>query len=863
MRCVCARLLALAWAGAWGLPAAAQFVEQTVAQAALLPASAWPVAHSATMELYLEVFVNGVSMRKIVPVRHRADGHLALQEVELRGVGLLPGASALQADGWVDVSRLDGVQARYDEATQTLHLNAQNAAMVVRALDAAGSTTSAHTQAAAEPVALGAFINHSFTLNTAGAGLRGVRRYQSVAGLLQTNVYGRWGVLSSAHVVDGMRLVGGQAGRTDKRWRTVRLDTIWSWYDEDRLLTVTAGDLVGSSLAWTRAVRLGGIQVRRNFAIRPDLVTMPMLDGIAGSAEVPSTVELYIDNMRRFSQDVAPGPFAITNLPPLAGAGTARLVVRDVLGRETVSETPFYASSNLLAKGLLDFAVEAGMARRNVGMRSNDYDRHLLASATARYGFSNAITLEGTLQGGNPAGGRLGLAGAGAVFQLGALGVAGLSGAASHYRPARALPVSGLERGAQFALHLETGLRGMDFSARHQWTHGRFHDQVSSTLELPRAISPAQAAHARSQARPPRRMSQFSLGLAGYGFGQATEGANGSAPSVSLSYTPITHADGVRARLFGVNLGQRLPGGAWLSISALRDLDQRNSGSVFAMFSWFLDREAGAGLNASASVAKARGNRAHSTLELSQSETYAEGSVGWRVRSTQGLNHSVDTTSQLASASYRHRYGRIEAAVEHLRGRGVRSQMNGRMQIDGAVVMAGGGVFFSNRIDDAFAVVNVGEPGVQVLRENTRIGATDADGQLLLPGLRAFERNQIAIDPMSLPLDARIPVLQRDVRPRWRSGAVVDFDVTAHTRSALVTLTDAGGAHLPVGTTVRLNQQAETVVGYDGQVWFEHVAEHNRLSAVLADGSTCSASFSASPTRTERLVIPAAVCRSE
>jgi NAD(P)-dependent dehydrogenase (short-subunit alcohol dehydrogenase family) len=50
---------------------------------------------------------------------------------------------------------------------------------------------------------------------------------------------------------------------------------------------------------------------------------------------------------------------------------------------------------------------------------------------------------------------------------------------------------------------------------------------------------------------------------------------------------------------------------------------------------------------------------------------------------------------------------------------------------EGAAVVAGGGVFLGNRIDDSFAVVDAGAPGVAVDYENRFAGKTDSSGKLL------------------------------------------------------------------------------------------------------------------------------------
>src|SRR5436305_8189320 len=100
----------------------------------------------------------------------------------------------------------------------------------------------------------------------------------------------------------------------------LRLDTTWAYSDPESMKTYRAGDVISGGLAWTRPIRLGGAQMQRNFALRPDLVTMP-LPTFSGTAAVPSTVDVYVNNVRTLSQPVGPGPYQISNLPTLAGAG--------------------------------------------------------------------------------------------------------------------------------------------------------------------------------------------------------------------------------------------------------------------------------------------------------------------------------------------------------------------------------------------------------------------------------------------------------------------------------------------------------------------------------------------------------------
>ena len=87
-----------------------------------------------------------------------------------------------------------------------------------------------------------------------------------------------------------------------------------------------------------------------------------------------------------------------------------------------------------------------------------------------------------------------------------------------------------------------------------------------------------------------------------------------------------------------------------------------------------------------------------------------------------------------------------------------------RAGVNGSVALIDGEVAVSRRIDRAFGLVNLpGFPDVRVYLDNREAGRTDADGRLLLPGLRPYESNRVRLEVDDLPLDAEI-----DARPRSR-----------------------------------------------------------------------------------------------
>src|SRR6185503_7158526 len=88
------------------------------------------------------------------------------------------------------------------------------------------------------------------------------------------------------------------------------------------------------------------------------------------------------------------------------------------------------------------------------------------------------------------------------------------------------------------------------------------------------------------------------------------------------------------------------------------------------------------------------------------------GSFGYRLTDSESTAKGT-AGSRSAGVAYMGDYARAEVTANQSRG-----NVSGTASLDGAIVVAGGGVFLSNRIDDAFAVVDVGVPNVDVFSEN-------------------------------------------------------------------------------------------------------------------------------------------------
>ncbi|NJM29365.1 MAG: fimbrial biogenesis outer membrane usher protein [Rhizobiales bacterium] len=586
----------------------------------------------------------------------------------------------------------------------------------------------------------------------------------------------------------------------------------------DWMVEGSAGDIITGGLAWTRPVRMGGAQLRRNFGIRPDLITMP-LPSASGSAAVPSTVDVYIGNVKTYSQDVPAGPWAIANIPAVTGRGEARIVVRDATGRETETISDFIASSDLLRPGLTDFSAEAGFARQNYGSESFDYGEGPLASASFRHGVTDWLTAEAHAEIGD----GLVNGGAGLVAALGTFAIGNLSAAASTY--------DGRD-GIQVYAGLDTELLGVTISASTSRTFGEYSDLAFVTSR-----DAASSAADLSDAEPAKAIDRISLSLT-LPFDEKG--------GLGLSGVHVESADGEENWIATASYTRPLWDKSSFSVSAFMDFGDSGNYGAFAFFSAPLGQwgygSAGVstsetGVSVSADVSRPRGD--------------TPGSFGWRAEVREG-----DAPSYRAGASYRTAFADMEAGISHAGGETLTTAL-----ADGSVVFADGGMFVSRRVDDAFAVVDAGAPGVTVYHENRNVGRTGKSGKLLVTGLRAYEKNKIEIEAQDLPMDAAFGETVAESVPPSRAGAKVEFKVKRGIEAAIVELVDGEGRPIPPGTEGTSGAGEAFTVGYDGQAYLTRLLPRNTLTLALRGGS-CTAAFPATPRDDEpQTFISGVVCK--
>jgi outer membrane usher protein len=720
-----------------------------------------PTPLTAAQTLYLDVTLNQTP-RGLLPFTE-LQGRLMAAGATLRQLGF-----PARGEEPVALDQLGGVVVRYDAALQTLALDVplEQLSLPTTRLERPTETAPA---AAASP---GVVLNYDvYGSHNEGGGNLALTTELRVFGLGQ-------GVLETS------ALLRTYQDPAYHQWQgeSVRLDTAWRLDFPDSAVSLTVGDFYSGFVDWSRPVRMGGVQVGRNYGLQPYRVLTPT-PTFLGEAVVPSNVELYVDGLRQYNGEVPIGPFQLAAQPGINGTGNAQVVITDAFGRMQTLDFSFYGTQQLLAKGLSDWSAGVGRMRRDYGIRSFAYETPVIGSATWRYGASDRFTAEAHAEGG---GGVLN-GGAGGWWLLGGAGV--VNAAYAHSRHA------GLQ-GGQYSLGYSWNNRRFNVNVLTRRTHGAYRDLGALQDTLPPDIS-----------------EQATLGINLQGAG-----------SLSASYLRLRYPDGDDNRYASLfwsrSFGDRWS--AYLSFNQnLADSDDRSA---------YLSVSAALGRNRQSSVSAQRnGERLTYVADLSQPVPGdgSQGGYGWRVQARGG----DDGAGGLAELGWLNRVGRYSMGYAR------QGDLDyGYASASGSVVWMGGHVFAAREVPDAFAVVSTdGFGGIPVRLENRLIGSTDRNGLLLVTPLLSWQRNRLSIDTLDLPADMRADRVDTWVTPRQSAGLGVNFGLR-RTQAMHVVLHDPAGAPLPVGSQVRLPGGGSATVGYDGETYLEDVATPVQLEVDLPDG---------------------------
>jgi len=612
-----------------------------------------------------------------------------------------------------------------------------------------------------DDTAIGAFLNYDLLAEKSSGN-------EFIGGLAEVGIFSNHG--SGTLTFSGRDLTNDAA--------ITRLETSWTIDLPNKRQRWRFGDSITQHGGWGQAVRFGGIQFGTDFGLQPGFISFPT-PTISGGAALPSTAEIFVNGIRRGSVDLDPGAFTIEQPPVITGSGDLLVVVRDLLGRETILSHPFYASRSLLRPNLSEYSIEAGFLRKNFGSTSNDYAEPFIAGSY-RKGLSNNFTAGVHTEASSK---RAGI-GPYIDWQTPFGGIFSSSAALSH---------KGGKTGSLFQVNFNWETQNFGISASNEWISKNFSRLGDQQF-----------------GQEPRMQTSANIG-----FDVSEDSA------LSLNYLRVDERQGPTLQIASANFSFQVGDIGSISANVSRSFGEVRDTALFMVFTARLaDRTTG-----SASIDRS-GGQWSTSARVSQNAP-SDGGLGYRAEAT------VDG-GERAQAGITYNSGKGILALDH-------SMLNGkhtsRLGLRGGMVLMDGSHFLTNTVNDSFALVKVGGfEGVGVLRDNRPITKTNKSGKALISRLRPYEENRLSINPLDLPLTADIDAITLMPVPRRRSGVIADFPIS-QTISAMIKIIDDTGKALELGTILRtIEGDAKFHVGFDGAAYVTGLEKPLTLWAQTKNG---------------------------
>ncbi len=329
-------------------------------------------------QLFLNISINSNASEDLFSVKQSKDEKLYIRSGDLKTLRIKIDEHIPDSQ-WVCINELKGIQFKYLENEQSLNLQVPASMLSDYSVDLTGQSTTNTNLLKMKPLNA-AILNYSMyhTITNDESIFSG-----SAEGIFNSAL----GNFSSGVLYNG----SNENSYSHEKW--VRLESKWQYVDPEKVRIYTLGDFISNSSDWGSSVRLAGLQWSSAYTQRGDIVTSA-LPQFSGSAALPSTLDLYVNQQKIYSGLVPSGPFDVKQLPFISG-NEVTLVTTDATGQQTITKKPYYFSSKILAKGINEFSVDVGVPRYNYGLYSNDYDDATFASGAIRYGYSNSLTLSG------------------------------------------------------------------------------------------------------------------------------------------------------------------------------------------------------------------------------------------------------------------------------------------------------------------------------------------------------------------------------------------------------------------------------------------------------------------------------------
>jgi len=748
-----------------GLAAISSLILPSVITAAEAQAPQTSVNISEDRIVPFEVIVNGAKSGTWILIERDGTLYAPRDAIEEWRILLSPGVETIvfREEVFFPLAGIPGFDAKINFASQSLELLFSPDVFAATRL-----TRQAIRKPVLSEVLPAAFLNYDLSYNAFKPASSA--SITDLSALTEFGYSTGLGILTNSGIA---RNLTGDATLGGER-ELKRMETTFTRDLPNRNRTLKIGDAYTKSGMLGRSIYFGGIQYGTNFSLTPGFISQP-LPTVSGLSATPSTVELYVNDVLRQVSSIPTGPFALENFPTLTGGGDARIVVRDLLGRETVIEQSFFTSSQLLAKDLNDWSLEAGSVRQDLGISNAAYGPEFVSGAW-RHGFSNALTLEG----------RTELAADSTNLQAGAL---------------MALPFYTLGRVAI------SSSRQQDIGEGQQWLLGFDLQRLRSNLSIEfQGATENYRQLGQSVITAPVKFQ----GAGNWSYSSDIWGSFG------LGYAHLTQFNSPEVTTMSANYSKRLGNRASISFTASRAESDSNNVTAFALSAVFQ-------LSPNRVVSAYAGQRGSQT-DLYTTVSHSpgrEGNLGWRALAGQQQNNDRAE----AGSYYTGRYGTLTGDISNST-----QQSALRLGVNGGMVLAERNLFVTRRVDSSFALAEIkGYSDIGIGIGGNMLTRTNSNGVALITNLMPYQNNSIRLDPRELPMSAEIDSIEQLAVPAFRSAVKISFPVRSG-RGALITIEFDDGEVAPAGAIAWIEgDDREFYVARRGQAFITGLQPQNQV----------------------------------
>lgn len=693
---------------------------------------------TGTRDVWVQVRINDVTQPDFALLHIDLRDHLYARVEDLRVWHMKPAGSS-ESGGVVRIDDVPGLNVHLEDDDMFLRIDADPAVFESQTFDGAR-----HSDAPDRGVPA-VFLGYNLFAEREGAG-------ETYSALLQAGTsLGRASLTSSwlgSRVVDSMSSGSQGGGDAQDGWH--RLDTALLLDFPEYTARLTLGDSVSSPGTLGDAVRFTGVHWATDYATRPGL-TPYALPVVNGTANMPSSIEIYINNALVQRTSVDAGPFQLNNIPVPVGEGAVDIRMRDMLGQVQQLSVPYLVSPQLITAGLTTFDFAAGAVREDYGIENFAYGQSFLSGGVL-HGLDNVTTLNAsaevlpdqvTARGG-------------AAFRVTRNVTVGLTPAVSH---ASGAGIGGAVEASIDSVWPSAAL-GLHFTGASP-----------EYVELGNLV-PGERLHTQWAAQASKQLGRFG--------------------SVALLYARRSSYDAptTGATTLTYNISLRRFGALSVFVS-----DTRSGGSTDVIGGLTFTRYLGKAITAS--VTETADNGA-STVDMQIGQAAPpDAGWGWQVAHARGETNTDGLRIEARSA-YGIGSGEVDAT-----DRGTL----GLLSWQGGLLWAGGRPWPAQNLNGPAALLIVPDlRGVEVLHDGQPVGHTDGAGRILVPSLRPFEDNAITVVPEDIPLTAMVDSDKITVRP-YSHGVVSAVLSVAASESRVFSLHLGTGVDsvVPAGAEVALN----------------------------------------------------------